>query len=381
MSQKPIPAVPRSGAGPDVREALARLKPYSPGKPIWEVQREHGLERIVKLASNENPLGPSPLALEAIARSAAELHRYPDADIGGLRQALAAKHGVTPQHIIAGNGADELIKLVAEAYLEDGDEVIVPSPSFTEYEFTGLLMGAVIVQVPLKPDFSYDADAILAAVTPRTKLVYVCTPNNPTGTYIPAPQLQRLLDELPAGVLPIVDAAYSHFAAAADYSNGLELIRQGRTALMLQTFSKIYGLAGIRIGYAVSQPPVIDALLRVKEPFNVNALAQNAAIAALQDDAHVERTQLMNEAGRAFLTQRLSEQGFFCAPSESNFVLVRLGPQAKELYEGLLRSGVIVRYAGIWGLPEYVRISVGTQEENERLLEALSALLNGARAG
>jgi histidinol-phosphate aminotransferase len=365
---------------PPGRQALARLKPYSPGKPIWEVQREHGLESVVKLASNENPLGPSPLALEAIARHAAELHRYPDADFGELRRALAGKLGVTPQHVIAGNGADELIKLIAEAYLEQGDEVIVPSPSFTEYEFAGILMGAKIVEVPLQADFSYDADAILRAVTPRTKLVYVCTPNNPTGTYMPAGELRRLIDGLPSGVLPVIDAAYGHFAAAGDYSDGLGLIREGRTVLMLQTFSKIYGLAGIRIGYAVSQPDIIETLLRVKEPFNVNMLAQAAAIAALNDDEHVARTRRMNAEGRAHLAKRFGELGLACTPSQSNFVLVRLGPKAKELYEGLLRSGVIVRYAGIWGLPEHVRISIGTPEENERLLEALQALLRGARA-
>jgi histidinol-phosphate/aromatic aminotransferase/cobyric acid decarboxylase-like protein len=265
----------QKGPPPHAREALARLKPYSPGKPIWEVQREHGLNSVVKLASNENPLGPSPLALEAIARHAAELHRYPDADFGELRRALAG---------------------------------------------------------------------------------------------------------LPAGVLPVIDAAYGHFAAADDYSDGLDLIREGRTAVMLQTFSKIYGLAGIRIGYAVSQPGIIETLLRVKEPFNVNMLAQTAAIAALDDDEHVGRTRRMNAEGRAYLAKRCGELGLACTPSQSNFVLVRLGPKAKELYEGLLRSGVIVRYAGIWGLPEHVRISIGTPEENERLLEALHALLMGARA-
>ncbi|MFC0211683.1 histidinol-phosphate transaminase [Paenibacillus chartarius] len=361
------------------RQAVLQLKPYSPGKPIWEVQREHGLDRVVKLASNENPLGPSPLAMEALLRSAAELHRYPDAGFSELRSALADTLGVTPEHIIAGNGADELIKLVAEAYLETGDEMIVPSPSFTEYEFTGVLMGARVVPVPLRADFTYDIAAILGAVTPRTKLVYVCTPHNPTGTYLPRGELEKLLEELPPSVLLIVDAAYGHYADADDYTDGLDLLRQGRTLLVLQTFSKIYGLAGIRVGYAVSRPEVIEALLKVKEPFNVNALAQTAAAAALADTDHVSRSRELNADGRRYLTEELTARGFTVVrPSQSNFILVRLGAEAGRIYEGLLQRGVIVRSAAVWGLPEYVRITIGTPEENDRLLEALAEL--GRRA-
>jgi histidinol-phosphate aminotransferase len=344
------------------------------------VQREYGLDSVVKLASNENPLGPSPQALAAIAAALPELHRYPDADLADVRAALAALFGVSPQHLIVGNGADELIKLIAEAYLGPGDEIVVPSPSFSEYEFAGLLMGATVVSVPLRNDYSYDLDAVLQAVTPRTKLVYLCTPNNPTGTYIPRGELIALLERLPQGVLPIVDAAYGHYADAPDYSDGIDLIREGRLVLTLQTFSKIYGLAGIRVGYAVSQPDIIAALLRVKEPFNVNALAQTAAVAALADADHVARSQAVNREGRAWLTERLALLGFGCTPSQSNFVLVRLGAEAKQLYGELMKKGVIVRYGGIWGLPEHVRVTVGKREENERLIAAL-ADITGASPG
>lgn len=360
---------------PKPREAVSRLQPYSPGKPVWEVQREYGLERVVKLASNENPLGPSPKAVTAMREALAELHRYPDAGFRELQGALAAHHGVDPAQIVVGNGADEAIKLIAEAFVEAGDEVIVPSPSFTEYEFTGLLMGASVVQVPLSGGFTYDVEAIVGAVTPRTKLVYVCTPNNPTGTYLTRAQLEELTARLPSRVLLIVDAAYAHFADAGDYCDGYELLRSGRRLAVLQTFSKIYGLAGIRVGYAVSAPDVIEAMLRVKEPFNVNALAQTAAIAALTDTEHVERTRELVAAERKRLYRELDRLGLAYTESMSNFVLIRLGPEAKELYEALLRGGVIVRYAAVWGLPEYVRISVGTSEENGFFLQRLSELL------
>lgn len=364
-----------TGAAPAPREAVSRLKPYLPGKPAWEVQREFGLDRVVKLASNENPLGPSPKAVAALQDALAELHRYPDADFRELQGALAAGIGALPKQVIVGNGADEVIKLIAEAFVDAGDEVIVPSPTFSEYEFTGLLMGASVVSVPLSEGFAYDVDAILQAVTPKTKLVYVCTPNNPTGTYLTRAQLEELAARLPSRTLLIVDAAYAHFADAEDYGDGFELLRQGRRLVVLQTFSKVYGLAGIRVGYAVSTPDVIETMLRVKEPFNVNALAQKAAVAALTDTEHVARTQALVAAERQRLYRQLDLLGLAYTESMSNYVLVRLGPEAKSIYEALLRRGVIVRYAAVWGLPECVRVSIGTSEENDVLIRQLSDLL------
>jgi histidinol-phosphate aminotransferase len=262
------------------RSALRHIQPYSPGKPIWEVQKELGLTDVIKLASNENPIGPSPRAIAAIVASLQNLHRYPDAQSTELRQALAVKLGLAQEQIIVTNGGDELITLLSEAFLEPGDEVVVPDPSFTEYQFGALLMGAVANGVPLGSDFQYNWRSIAEAVTERTKIVYLCSPNNPTGTYLSRSDLQQLLDALPAHVLVVLDAAYSHYATKADYTNGLEFVRAGYPVLVLQTFSKIYGLAGIRVGYGAADSSILQSILQVKEPFNVNAVAQTAAIAA-----------------------------------------------------------------------------------------------------
>ncbi|WP_127578915.1 histidinol-phosphate transaminase [Paenibacillus koleovorans] len=360
------------------RTLLGQMKPYSPGKPIWEVQRELGLTDVVKLASNENALGPSPLAVTAITMALGELHRYPDAHAFDLRQALSAKLDVAPEQLIVTNGGDELITLLSEAYLEAGDEVIVPEHTFTEYEFGAQLMGAVVRKVPLQPGFEYDWNSIAAAVTDRTKLIYLCTPNNPTGTYMPKPDLLKLLAALPPQVLVILDSAYTHFASADDYTDGLELVREGYPVLVLQTFSKIYGLAGIRVGFGVGPQELIRSILQVKEPFNVNALAQTAAIAALGDEEHVRRSRELVLRERDRLYAGLRGLGVSFTESMSNFILVELGPEAKQRYERLMASGVIVRYGGGWGLPEHVRVSIGLSEENDRLLEALQLVLSEA---
>ncbi|MBD0383146.1 histidinol-phosphate transaminase [Paenibacillus sp. WST5] len=357
------------------RQALKQMKPYSPGKPIWEVEREYGIERVTKLASNENPLGPSAQAVAAIQAYLGEIHRYPDADTVDLRLALANKLGVTPDHLIVTNGADELITLLSETFLEPEDEIIVPSPTFSEYEFGANLMGTKVVPVPLQEGYVYDVDDILAAVTERTKLLYICSPNNPTGTYMTRNHLQRLLKELPSRILVIFDGAYSHFVTADDYSDGLEFVRMGYPIMVTQTFSKIYGLAGIRVGYGVAAPGIIHTIRQVKEPFNVNALAQVGAIAALADDAHLEATREMNAQGREQLYKQLQQLGIRFTRSMSNFVLVELGPDAKRIYEKLMSKGIIVRFGGGWNLPEHIRISVGTPEDHEALISALVTVM------
>lgn len=356
------------------RKALELMKPYSPGKPIWEVQRELGLHKVVKLASNENPLGASPKAVEAIMNVLPELHRYPDAQASGLREAIASQLQLRPEQLVVTNGADELITLISESFLEQGDEVMAPSPTFSEYEFGANLMGASVISVPLKDDFSYDVDALLAALTERTKIVWICSPNNPTGTYMPKGELQRLLNQLPKRVLVVYDAAYSHYASASDYTDGLEFVRDGYPILVLQTFSKIFGLAGIRVGFGAASESLIRHILQVKEPFNVNALAQAAAAAALTDVEHITASQRLNEQGRRQLYEAFDRLGLSYIQSSSNFVLVKLGADAADRYDRLLRLGVIVRYGGAWGLPEHVRISVGTKEENDFLIECLASL-------
>lgn len=353
------------------RSVLSRMKPYSPGKPIWEVQRELGIDKVTKLASNENPLGPSPLALAAIQSYLTDIHRYPDADTVDLRGAIAEKLQFSSDEVLVTNGADEIITLISETFLESGDEIIVPSPTFSEYEFGANLMGARVVQVPLREDYRYDVDDILAAVTEQTKLLYICSPNNPTGTYMKKQDLHRLMEELPSYVLVIFDGAYSHFVTADDYSDGLELVRLGYPIVVTQTFSKIYGLAGIRVGYGIASPSILHSIRQVKEPFNVNALAQVGATAAIKDDQHLTATREMNARGREQLYESLQEMGFKFTRSMSNFLLVELGPDAKNIYEKLMNKGIIIRYGGAWNLPDHVRISVGTSEDHRILIEAL----------
>jgi histidinol-phosphate aminotransferase len=357
------------------RSVLVEMTPYTPGKPIWEVQRELGLDKVIKLASNENPLGPSPKAIEAIAQVLPELHRYPDADASKLKQVIAEAYGFEMKQLIVTNGGDELITLVSEAFLDAGDEVVVPEPSFSEYRFAGLLMRAAVKNVPLNLDFSYDIGAILGAVTPRTKIVYLCSPNNPTGTILTRIELQQILDNLPKHVLVVLDTAYSHFTTGIEYTDGLELVRAGYPLLVLQTFSKIYGLAGIRVGFGIAPAGIIQSINQVKEPFNVNTLAQAAAIAAVGDNEHVRRTQILVIEERERLYTALRELGLVYTESMSNFILVELGAEAKSLYERLMANGVIVRYASIWGLPRHIRVSIGLPEENARFIEVLREII------
>ncbi|NOV04463.1 histidinol-phosphate transaminase [Paenibacillus planticolens] len=361
------------------RGVLTRMKPYSPGKPIWEVQRELGIEKVTKLASNENPIGPSPLAIQAIQAYLTDIHRYPDADTLDLCAAIARKLEVAPEQVLVTNGADELITLLSETFLEEGDEVIVPSPTFSEYEFGANLMGAQIVEVPLREDYRYEIADLLAAVTDKTKLLYICSPNNPTGTYLKKQDLYALMDKLPPHVLVIFDGAYSHFVTADDYCDGLELVRQGYPLIVTQTFSKVYGLAGIRVGYGIASATILHNIRQVKEPFNVNALAQVGAVAAIQDDAHLEATRDMNALGRERLYDDLQELGFKFTRSMSNFVLVELGPDAKSIYDQLMRKGVILRYAGAWNLPHHVRISIGTPDDHQVLINALREVLQESK--
>lgn len=356
------------------RNVLKRMKPYSPGKPIWEVQRELGLDRVIKLASNENPLGPSPKAVEAIQHLLVEIHRYPDAQALDLRAVIAGKYGISSEQIIVTNGGDELITLVSESFIEPGDEIIVPGPSFSEYEFGGQLMGAVVRTVALTENYQYDIPSILEAVSDRTKIVFLCSPNNPTETIVSKTALTSLLNALPPQVLVMLDSAYCHFATEEDYCDGIEFVTAGYPVIVLQTFSKIYGLAGIRVGFGVSSPAIIRSILQVKEPFNVNALAQAAAAAAIGDDEHVRRSRQLVQEERSRLYEGFEELGLSYTPSMSNFILVQLGEDAEQWYLELMRQGVIVRYGVIWGLPQHIRISIGTPEENTLLLQALRNL-------
>lgn len=357
------------------RKALQNITPYVPGKPIWELQSELGLTQVIKLASNENPLGPSPKAIEAISRSVHDINRYPDSNTLELRNSIAAELKLHQDQFIISNGGDELIKLVSEAFLEPGDEIIIPTPSFSEYEFGAHLMGANVISVPLGNTYTFDTDAIVNSITDRTKMICICSPNNPTGTYISKSVLHQLLDALPNHILVLFDAAYSQYATAEDYTNGLEFVRAGYPIVVLQTFSKIFGLAGLRVGYGAAPEFIIQNILKVKEPFNVNALAQAAACAALHDTEHVSLSLKTNIEGKEQLYHAFHKLGLSYIESMSNFILVDLGLRANEIYKQLLTRGIIVRYGGTWNLPHHIRVSVGKIEENAAFIRQLSEIL------
>ena len=348
---------------------ILSLKPYVPGKPIEEVERELGIHGSIKLASNENPIGPSPLALEAIKGEMSNLHRYPEGSGIRLKEALARKHGVAPDQIILGNGSNEVIELLARAVLSPGDEAVMGDPSFVVYALVTQAVGARLVKVHLREGV-HDLPAMAGAVTEKTRIVFVANPNNPTGTANGAREVEPLMSALPADVVAAFDEAYAEYAGRPDYPDTVRYVREGRPAIVFRTFSKIYGLAGIRIGYGVTTPEIADVLERVRQPFNTNRLAQAAALAALSDEAHVARSRRVNEEGKALLSGEFRRMGVSFYPTEANFFYLPLdGRSAKDLSDALLRKGVIVRPMG-----PAIRVTIGLPEENERVLRALSHL-------
>jgi histidinol-phosphate aminotransferase len=359
------------------RRAIADLVPYEPGKPVEEVQRELGLERVVKLASNEGPFPPFPAALEAMERAARDLNRYPDGGAFALRTALAARHGVRFEEIVVGGGADGVIDLLSQATLDPGDEIVCGWPSFPSYVLDALKLGATPVKVPLR-DHAYDLEALLAAITPRTKLVYICHPNNPTGTGNPRTELASFFDRVPDHVLVVLDQAYFEYIDDAEYADGVaELFAQGRRVVVLRTFSKIYGLAGERVGYGVAPEDVVAATSKVRRAFDVTATAQAGAIASIGDEEELARRRTANARGRAQLEQALRAHGLEPAgPALGNFLYVEVG-DGRAVFEQLLREGVIVRPLAGFGAPEAIRVSVGTEEENAFFAAALGHVLSG----
>lgn len=363
------------------RSAIESLVPYEPGKPAEELQRERGLDSVVKLASNEGPWGPVPAAAEAIVAATNGLNRYPDGGCVLLRERLAEQHGVTPSEVAVGHGADAIINNLSLAMLEPGDEIVCGWPSFPSYVLDAQKMGARPVMVPLDGDHRHDLDALAAAVTPSTRIVYVCNPNNPTGTMVDRASLLRFIDALPEHVLPVIDEAYFEYVDDGAYPNAIdELYLQGRRVLVLRTFSKIYGLAGLRVGYAIAPADVVTAIGKVRNAFDVTAPAQAAAIASLGEDvdAEIARRAAANREGLMALTEACRAAGLRPVPSVANFVCVVLEQPAREVYELLLDVGIIVRPLDPFGMPNAIRITVGTPEENERVVQALAETLRGA---
>ena len=359
---------------PELRRCLELIQPYVPGKPVEEVKRDLGLQNVVKMASNENPLGPSPLALEALRRSLDRLHYYPDGNCYYLKAALSEKLRVEPAQLILGNGSDELLSMLTAAYINPGDQAVSVRPSFSEYEFAMRLMGGELIIVPLAgADFQYDLDAVAAAITGKTRLVFICSPNNPTGSAVSAAALHRFLEALPPGVLAVMDEAYYEYASG-EY-DALEYVRRGLPVAVLRTFSKIYGLAGLRIGYGAAPATVIADLNRVREPFNVNSAAQTAAAAALEDEAHLERSRELVEAGKLQLSEGLTRMGLTPVPTQANFFFIDIKTDSKKVFQALLNRGVIVRTGDIFGYPTYIRVTIGTAAENKLFLESLAEVL------
>jgi histidinol-phosphate aminotransferase len=355
------------------RPSVRGLIPYEPGRPVEEVQRELGLERCVKLASNEGPFGPFPAAVEALERSLADLNRYPDGGAWRLRRALAERNGVPYEEVAVGAGADGIVDCLSQATLEPGDEIVCGWPSFPSYVIDALKFGATTQQVPLR-EHRYDLEAMLAAIGPRTKLVYVCHPNNPTGTINTRAELDAFLDAVPEHVLVVVDQAYREYVDESGYPDAIEeYYKAGRSIAVLRTFSKIYGLAGLRVGYMIARPEVVAAVNKVKRAFDVSSVAQEAALASLAGAAEIERRRRLNVEGMVTLERALRSSGLEPAgPAVANFLFAETGGDSRPLFEALLAEGVIVRPLHGFGAPEAIRVTCGTPDENAFFAAALA---------
>ncbi|MGC4088692.1 MAG: histidinol-phosphate transaminase [Polyangiaceae bacterium] len=362
-------AAPPSGL---VLPSVETLAPYEGGKPIEELARELGVTDAVKLASNENPLGPSPRAIEAARQLLDSANLYPDGAAFRLRERLAQHHGVSMDEVIVGNGSNELLDLFVKAFATREHHLVFAEPSFVVYRISALAYGVPFTAVPLV-DYTHDLPAMAAAVTPRTRLLFVANPNNPTGTHVGRAQVERLLRDVPKDVIVVMDEAYIEYADAPDFPDSMSLRHLRERLLIVRTFSKIYGLAGLRVGYTIGPASLINYLNRVRAPFNVSTLAQAAATAALSDSEHVQKSRDLNQRERARVSAAFHEMGLDVAPSQANFVLVDVKRPARAVYDALLKKGVIVRPFG--SLPTHLRITIGTERENERLLSALSEAL------
>ncbi len=357
------------------RPSVSGLTPYQPGKPVEDVQRELGLERVIKLASNEGPFGPFPAAEEAIDRATKDLNRYPDGGAYRLHAAVAERHGVAIDEVCIGAGADGCIDMLSQAILDPGDEIVCGWPSFPSYVIYARKQGAEATLVPLA-DHRYDLDALLASVTSRTKLVYICHPNNPTGTMNTTDELDAYFERVPEHVLTVIDQAYFEYIARPDYPDAVErYLKRGRKVVVLRTFSKIYGLAGLRVGYAVGPKNVCASLAKVRRPFDVTTSAQVAAVASIGDETELARRRAINSQGLERLDTLLRGHGLDPVPSVGNFLYVDTGAEAGDLFDRLLHEGIIVRPLGGFGSPGAIRISVGTPEELDVLAEVLDRVL------
>lgn len=354
---------------------IESLSPYEPGKPISELQRELGLPRVIKLASNENPLGPSPKAVAAVQQALSELHRYPDGSGYYLKRALAEKYGVGADQIILGNGSNEIIELAIRTFMQPGRRAVVSETTFVVYRLILQAAGYRCNAVPLR-GYDYDLDGIAKRVNDETPLVFLCNPNNPTGASFTAAALARFLDAIPPSTIVVLDEAYAEFAEPETFPDGVSIVARRPNTLVLRTFSKAYGLPGLRIGFGISSPELVNYMNRVRQPFNVNSLAQVAALAALEDETHLQQTLACTRRGIALLSEALTGMGLAVIPTSANFLLIDLGRPCGPVFDALLKRGVIVRAMAGYGLTTHIRVTIGTDEENGIFLEALGEVLS-----
>jgi histidinol-phosphate aminotransferase len=357
------------------RKALEGIMPYKPGKPVGEVQREFGLDEIVKLASNENSLGPSPKALEAIREMLSGIHQYPEGSGYYFVRALSDKYGFGVEQFVLGNGANDLIELVVKAFVETDENVVYGFPSFIMYEIAVKMMDAECRRVPLK-DYNMDLEAMSDAVDGKTKVVFIANPNNPTGTIVTRKELDDFIARTPDDVLVVLDEAYNDFVDDPDYPESLDYVREGKTVMVMRSLSKTYGLAGLRLGWAVADSEIIEPIQKIRQPFNVNIVVQAAGTAALADDDHLLKSREMIIEGRDYLYKELDKLGLDYVKSQANFVLIDFGVDVTELNLMLLKKGIVIRPMAGWGLTQSARVTVGTMEENEKFIQVLNEVLN-----
>ena len=353
-------------------ECVTKLQPYVPGKPIEELERELGITDIVKLASNENPLGPSDKVLATLAQASQEVTRYPDGNGFSLKTALAKKYQLNTDQITLGNGSNDVLEIIARAFVSSVDEVMFSQYAFAVYPLVTQAIGAKAVIAPAR-DYGHDLDAMSALITEQTKLIFIANPNNPTGTYLPANTLEAFIAQVPATTLVVLDEAYVEYGEQA--TDSISLLEKYSNLIITRTFSKAYGLAGLRVGYALSHPEVADLINRIRQPFNVNSLALAAATVALTDDDYIAKTKQLNDAGMEQLTAGLNILGLSFIPSKGNFITVDVQKNGEEVFDDLLQRGVIVRPVANYGLPKHIRVSIGLEHENKRFLEVLGEVL------
>ncbi len=353
---------------------IVSIDPYSPGKPLKELEREYGISDSIKLASNENPLGPSPKAVEAVKEALGQLNRYPDGRGYDLIRKISQSLEIGHENIVLGNGSDEIIGLLAKALLQVGDEVIVPWPSFLMYDIMVRSVGAIPAYVPLNDSLCIDLESIQNRITPKTRMVFLCNPNNPTGTIFSKADFEKFLENIP-NIIVVVDEAYIEFVQDRTCAHGIDYLNSDIMVVTLRTFSKVYGLAGIRIGYGVMPQIIANLVNRIRPPFNANSLAQAAAKAALEDKEFFQKTMDLVKEGMSFLFDSLRRMGIEYFPSQANFFLINVKKNADEVFEKMLRQGVIVRSMKAYGYPEYIRINVGLPDENIRFIKALEKVI------